>query len=50
MKEKLEVGKETHINGRWVMVNEISDGYAWCLDEDGREFAIAVDENNFRRF
>ena len=50
MKELLTVGKETYVNGRWVIVDAISDGYAWCLDEDGRELAIAVDENCFRKF
>jgi hypothetical protein len=39
---QIKVGSEVNINGRWAVVDEIVDGIAYCLDQDGGGIEIAV--------
>ena len=39
---KIRIGSEVNVNGKWAVVDEITDGVAFCLDQDGGTIEIDV--------
>ena len=43
-KETRKVGDEVLVNGFWVSIVELcDDGYAFVMDQDGKEFEVYLD-------